>query len=155
MKVLPVKRIILRFFGALALVLLAIQLVPYGRDHHNPPVVAEPPWESPQTRELFVRACADCHSNQTRWPWYSHIAPVSWLVQRDVEEGRSKLNLSLWGSVKQELDDIPEVIREGSMPPRIYLPTHPEARLSTSEKEALIQGLVLSLGIHEEEEEHD
>ncbi len=128
------KRIILWFFGALALVLLAIQLVPYGRDHLNPPVVAEPPWDSPQTRELFVRACADCHSNQTRWPWYSHIAPVSWLVQRDVEEGRSKLNLSLWGSAKQELDDIPEVIREGSMPPRIYLPTHPEARLSPSEK---------------------
>ncbi len=151
------KRIILWFFGALALVLLAIQLVPYGRDHYNPPVVAEPPWDSPQTRELFVRACADCHSNQTRWPWYSHIAPVSWLVQRDVEEGRSKLNLSLWGSAKQELDDIPEVIREGSMPPRIYLPTHPEARLSDSEKEALIQGLVLSLGIHEEGEgeEHD
>lgn len=94
-------RIILWFFGALALVLLAIQLVPYGRDHHNPPAVAEPPWDSPQTRELFVKACADCDSNQTRWPWYSHIAPVSWLVQRDVEEGRSKLNLSLWGSAKQ------------------------------------------------------
>ncbi|GIW35300.1 heme-binding domain-containing protein [Meiothermus sp.] len=151
------KRIILWFFGALALVLLAIQLVPYGRDHRNPPIVAEPPWNSPQTRELFVRACADCHSNQTRWPWYSHIAPVSWLVQRDVEEGRSKLNLSLWGSDKQELDDIPEVIREGSMPPRVYLLTHPEARLSLSEKEALIQGLVLSLGINalEENEEHD
>ncbi|MCX7782465.1 MAG: heme-binding domain-containing protein, partial [Meiothermus sp.] len=91
------KRVILWSIGALALVLLAIQLVPYGRDHQNPPVVAEPPWDSPQTRALFVRACADCHSNQTRWPWYSHIAPVSWLVQRDVEEGRSKLNLSLWG----------------------------------------------------------
>lgn len=151
------KRIILWFFGGLALVLLAMQMVPYGRDHHNPSVVAEPLWNSPQTRELFVRACADCHSNQTRWPWYSHIAPVSWLVQHDVEEGRSKLNLSLWGSAKQELDDIPEVIREGSMPPRIYLPTHPQARLSASEKEALIQGLVLSLGINEEGEgkEHD
>ncbi|MCS7067598.1 MAG: heme-binding domain-containing protein [Meiothermus sp.] len=144
------KRLILWSFGALALVLLAMQLVPYGRNHQNPPVVAEPPWDSPQTRALFVRACADCHSNQTRWPWYSHLAPISWQVQRDVEEGRSKLNLSLWGRAKQELDDIPEVIREGSMPPRIYLPTHPEARLSDAEQEGLIRGLVLSLGITEE-----
>lgn len=70
--------------GTLLVLLLAIQLVPYGRDHTNPPVVAEPAWDSPATRALFVRACADCHSNQTVWPWYSHVAPVAWLVAHDV-----------------------------------------------------------------------
>ena len=64
-------------------VLLIIQFVPYGRDHTNPPVIAEPAWDSPQTRALFFRACADCHSNETKWPWYSTIAPASWLITRD------------------------------------------------------------------------
>jgi hypothetical protein len=59
----------------------------YGRDHSNPPVRIEPRWDRARTRELAVRACFDCHSNQTRWPWYSHVAPISWLVQHDVEEG--------------------------------------------------------------------
>ena len=61
---------------------LLIQLVPFGRDHTNPPVVQEPKWDSPATRELAKRACFDCHSNETVWPWYSNIAPVSWLVAR-------------------------------------------------------------------------
>ena len=74
------------------LFLLAIQLIPYGRAHANPPVLAEPAWDSPATRDLAVRACFDCHSNETVWPWYSNIAPVSWLVQRDVDGGRNKAN---------------------------------------------------------------
>ena len=73
-------------------VLLIIQFVPYGRDHTNPPVIAEPAWDSPQTRALFFRACADCHSNETTWPWYSTIAPASWLITRDVMEGRATFN---------------------------------------------------------------
>ena len=69
-----------------------IQLVPYGRNHQNPPVVQEPTWADADTRVIAQRACFDCHSNETMWPWYTNIAPFSWLVQRDVEEGRSKLN---------------------------------------------------------------
>jgi hypothetical protein len=65
-------------------VAVLIQLVPFGRDHTNPVVTAEPRWDSPVTRELADRACFDCHSNETEWPWYAGVAPVSWLVYRDV-----------------------------------------------------------------------
>ena len=75
---------------------VAIQLVPYGRDHDNPPVLADAPWDSARTRELAVRACFDCHSNETHWPWYSNIAPISWLTQNNVKEGRDELNFSEW-----------------------------------------------------------
>lgn len=132
--------------GALLVLLLAMQLVPYGRDHTNPPVVAEPTWDSPETRALFVRACADCHSNQTVWPWYSNIAPVSWLVAHDVEEGRAKFNVSMWGQQRNEGDEAAETVREGEMPLKIYLPTHPEARLTPAERERLIAGLAATFG---------
>lgn len=65
------------------------KFVPYGHDHTNPPVTAEPSWDSPRTRELFFTACKDCHSNESHWPWYASVAPASWLVYRDVAEGRS------------------------------------------------------------------
>ena len=64
-----------------------IQLLPFGHDHTNPPVRKEPEWDAPETRELAARACFDCHSNQTVWPWYSNVAPVSWLVWSDVVAG--------------------------------------------------------------------
>lgn len=130
--------------GLLALFIL-IQLVPYGRDHENPPVTAEPQWDSPQTRELAQRACFDCHSNQTQWPWYSNVAPVSWLVQHDVDEGREKLNLSEWDKPQREGHEAVEVIEEGEMPMAIYLPLHPEAKLSPEETQQLIKGLQVSV----------
>ena len=118
-----------------------IQLVPYGRDHVNPPVAGEPGWDRPRTRELFLRACKDCHSNQTQWPWYSSVAPASWLVQRDVEEGRSHFNVSEWGREKNHGDEAAEMVREGEMPPWFYLPAHPDARLSERERDELVAGL--------------
>jgi len=138
-------------------IFLLLQLVPYGRNHTNPTVVAEPTWDSPETRVLAVRACFDCHSNESVWPWYSNIAPVSWLVQRDVDEGREKLNFSEWRAYVEneegedeekeyEWDDIEEVIRSGEMPLPIYLIQHPEAKLSATEKEQLIEGLLVSTG---------
>lgn len=122
---------------------LLIQLVPYGRHHDNPPVVREPNWDSTQTRDLAQRACFDCHSNETVWPWYSNVAPVSWLVQHDVEEGRQTVNFSTWGrgGEGEESGELVEVIAEGEMPPSYYLITHPEARLTSAEKQALMQGL--------------
>jgi mono/diheme cytochrome c family protein len=134
-------------WGLVALIgtLLVIQLVPYGRDHTNPPVVAEPAWDSAHTRELAVRACFDCHSNETVWPWYSNVAPMSWLVQRDVDEGRETLNFSEWDR-PQEAEEAAETVREGSMPPSQYLLTHPEARLSDAELSALAAGLAATLG---------
>ncbi|MGD2079089.1 MAG: heme-binding domain-containing protein [Chloroflexota bacterium] len=138
-----VKRVVLIGLAVIVGGFLLIQLVPYGRDHSNPPVVSEPNWDSAQTRELAQRACFDCHSNETVWPWYSNIAPVSWLVQRDTEEGRRILNFSTWGNGGEGREpwEAVEVVQEGEMPPATFLITHPEARLTTAEKQALVQGL--------------
>lgn len=130
--------------GSLGL-LIVIQLVPYGRDHSNPAVVAEPAWDSPQTRELAVRACFDCHSNETIWPWYSNVAPVSWLTQRHVDEGREELNFSEW-QLEQEGEEAAETVRERSMPTRDYLLTHPDARLTDTERADLASGLAIMFG---------
>lgn len=127
--------------------LIAIQIIPYGRDHRNPPVTGEPAWDSPKTRELFFRACKDCHSNETTWPWYSNIAPASWLAQIDVTIGRKKFNVSEWGREgKNEGDEAAEEVRSGKMPPWFYLPAHPEAKLSDSDKGELIRGLAATFG---------
>ncbi|MEX0797496.1 MAG: heme-binding domain-containing protein [Acidimicrobiia bacterium] len=128
---------------------LAAQVVPYGRDHTNPPVVAEPQWGSSQTRDLAVRACFDCHSNETEWPWYTNIAPVSWLIQSDVDEGREGLNFSEWDR-EQEGEEAAETVREGSMPPNPYLLTHPTARLTEAELAEFIDGLLEMFGDGEE-----
>jgi mono/diheme cytochrome c family protein len=132
-----------------------VQLVPYGRAHTNPPVLAEPAWDSPETRELFFQRCRDCHSNETSWPWYSVIAPVSWLVQYDVDEGRSHFNVSQWGQGKQEGDEAAEEVREGEMPPWFYTPLHPDADLSEAELGLLVAGLEKTFGTGEEGEEND
>lgn len=135
--------LVVGLIAAAVLVFGLIQLIPYGRNHTNPPVVAEPQWDSPQTRALAQRACFDCHSNETVWPWYSNIAPVSWLVQHDTEEGRSKVNFSEWGSARIDVREISEAI-QGEMPPFIYTLQHPTARLSQAEKQQLIDGLTAS-----------
>ena len=126
--------------AALAL-LIVIQFIPYGRNKQNPPVVQEPAWPDAESRAVAQRACYDCHSNETVWYWYTKVAPVSWLVQRDVEEGRSKLNFSEWGRGEQEMDEIGEVIQAGAMPPFQYTLIHPNARLSAGDQEILLQGL--------------
>ena len=131
------KKVLLGLVAALAVV----QLVPYGRNHANPPVATEPTWDKPGTRALAKRACFDCHSNETTWPGYSNIAPVSWLVQHDVDEGREHLNFSDWARPQRHAKDMVEEVREGEMPPSIYLPLHPEAKLSDAEKQALMAGL--------------
>lgn len=131
---------------ALVLLLLLAQAIPYGHQHTNPSVRAEPVWNSSQTRELAIHACYGCHSNQTSWPWYSNVAPVSWLVQSDVEGGRQKLNFSEWNDPQPWKGQAAQTVRDGNMPPWYYLPLHPESRLSPSERQALIQGLAATLG---------
>jgi len=134
--------------GLTALIALGIiiQLVPYGREHDNPDIRNEPNWDQARTRELFFRACKDCHSNQTEWPAYSFVAPMSWLVQRDVEEGRSHFNISEWGRDKNHGDDAAKMVRESEMPPWFYLPAHSEARLSDAEREEFVAGLIATFG---------
>lgn len=136
----------LGLFSLIAVAFLAIQVVPYGRDHTNPPVRQEPAWANSRTRELAVRACYDCHSNETKWPWYSNVAPISWLVQRDVDEGRDELNFSRWDQPQREADDAAETVIDGEMPPWFYVVPHPEANLSREENELLIQGLRATFG---------
>lgn len=132
--------------GVLVAVLVAIQLVPYGHDHTNPPVTQEPAWDSPRTRELAQRACFDCHSNETVYPVYASVAPFSWLVVDHVEEGRGKLNFSMFDRPQEEADEAGEVVGEGEMPPLYYTLLHPEARLTDAERQQLADGLVATLG---------
>ncbi len=132
--------------------LLVVQVVPYGRDRSNPEIIREPAWDRPRTRELFFRACKDCHSNETEWPWYSLVAPSSWLVQWDVEEGRSHFNVSEWGEKENHGDKAGELVRDGEMPPWFYLPLHPGARLSDDDRADVISGLVATFG---EEDSHE
>jgi hypothetical protein len=135
------KKFLKRAALVVAVLFVLIQLVPYGRSHANPPVKKEPAWDSSQTRALAVRACFDCHSNESNWPWYSHIAPFSWLVQYDVDEGREHLNFSEWDKRQEHADDAAEELEEGEMPPWFYLPLHPEAQLSDLETAQLLAGL--------------
>jgi len=140
-----------RFYGLVALAtLVIIQLVPYGRDHENPPVKNEPAWDTPQTRTLFFKACRDCHSRETAWPWYASIAPASWLTYYDVQEGREHFDVSRWGEGKQHGDEAAEMVRTGEMPPWFYLPAHPDARLTEADRLALIRGLIATFGDEKE-----
>jgi hypothetical protein len=140
-----VKKIILIVVVAGIVVFGLIQLVPYGRNHTNPPVVQEIQWDLPETRALAQRACFDCHSNETVWPWYSSIAPSSWLLAMDVAEGRDHMNFSEWGSRPQSADEIARELERRSMPPGRYLALHPEARLSDAEIAQLVAGLRKSI----------
>jgi hypothetical protein len=107
--------------------------------HTNPAVGTEPAWPSAQARQLAVRACFDCHSNQTTWPWYANVAPMSWLIQRDVDAGRARLNFSQWTQLHKS--GVAEPVQEGSMPPWYYTLLHPSARLSPTETQTLVQAL--------------
>ena len=134
---------------------VALQLVPYGRAHENPQVIQEPAWDTPKTRALAKRACFDCHSNETRWPWYSHVAPVSWLVQNHVEEGREHLNFSRFDQKQKHAHDAAEEVEEGEMPMAGYVLMHAEAKLTDAERSALIAGLKASLGGETEDADGD
>jgi hypothetical protein len=147
-------KIVLIIIGVLVGFFLVIQLIPVQRT--NPPAVTQVKWDSPTTQVLFERACADCHSNQTVWPWYSKIAPVSWLVAHDVNEGRQRWNISdptgsqntsRFGFERERggARDIAEAIQRGQMPMPIYLMMHPTANLTPAEKQALITGLQTTL----------
>ena len=139
------KKTILWVIIGIVVLGLLIQFIPLPGRGNNPPVTSEPPWDSPATRALVKRACFDCHSNETVWPWYSYVAPVSWLVYNDTMEGRSRLNFSEWNTGQRVSDEIGRVISEGEMPPAIYLPMHPNAQLTAAEKQQLITGLANSL----------
>ena len=129
------KKIIL----GLAAVIVLIQFIPVERS--NPAVEGEIV-APPEVMAVLARACYDCHSNHTEWPWYAYVAPVSWLLARDVSEGRHELNFSTWGAYgakqkRKKLKETAEEVAEGEMPPWYYALVHAEARLSPGEHEAL------------------
>jgi hypothetical protein len=134
------RRHVVRSTGLAAVLLLAIQFVPVKRT--NPPVTAEV--IAPADVKAILRlACFNCHSNETRWPWYSHVAPISWWVVDHVGEGRQDLNFSQWPVLDLEaqgdaLRDIVQQIEQDKMPLKSYRLGHPEARLDARQKGVLL-----------------
>ena len=120
---------------------VAIQLVPYGWRHPNPPVTSDAPWPDAASERIARESCYSCHSNETDWPAYSYIAPMSWLVRNDVERGRDELNFSRWDRDDGEADDAVEAILDGTMPPGRYTAVHRGATLTDEEAERLVAAL--------------
>ena len=120
-----------------------IQLIPVDRT--NPPASLEPKWSTPEARALVKEHCFQCHSNETEFPWYSYVAPASWLIKWDVVNGRNKFNFSEWDKNPGELDEMVSEIQRGSMPPLQYTIFHPTSKLDAQQKQALIDALTASL----------
>ncbi|MFO7445186.1 MAG: heme-binding domain-containing protein [Ignavibacteriaceae bacterium] len=130
------------FLIVIIVLLIGIQFIPVDRS--NPPVIYNVKWDSQQTQEFAQRACYDCHSNETNWPWYSYTAPASWFLASHVSEGREHMNFSTG-----KLDDAGEAAEEvelGKMPLKSYLLLHGEADLTEEEKKAFIAGLKKTFG---------
>lgn len=126
--------------GGLGLLLLA-QLVPYGRSHAQPRATRPVAFPSPRAHQLFVQACGDCHSDRTRWPWYSNVAPMSWLVQKDVDDGRGILNVSEWDKPQPDIGEVVDQIQGGGMPPLQYKLIHGGSDLSKADRAFLARAL--------------
>jgi hypothetical protein len=124
---------------AVPLLFATIQVVTYDRT--NPKVTADINVAT-DVKAVLKRGCYDCHSNETAWPWYTHVAPISWLVHRDVTQGRTALNFSEWESLPADRQaklrkESGEEIAEGEMPPALYAPLHPHALLTPADKDLL------------------
>ena len=118
-----------------------IQLVPYGWRHPNPPVTQDAPWPDADSERIARASCYDCHSNETDWPGYAYVAPMSWLVRSDVESGRDELNFSEWDRDDGDADKAIEEVLDGWMPPDRYTMLHRDARLTDAEAGRLVAGL--------------
>jgi len=128
-----------RILLALLAIVILIQFIPVSKT--NPPVTGDLVATEP-AKGIFRRACYDCHSNETVWPWYSHVAPVSWLLSSDVTGGRKKMNFSEWQQMSPEKrqerhHDIWKEVGGGDMPPWFYIPLHPPSKLSAADKTAI------------------
>jgi len=136
------KTVLFIVIGGLVLFGL-IQLIPIDRS--NPAITREPNWSSPEARALVKEHCFQCHSNETEWPWYSYVAPASWLIKFDVVAGRNKFNYSEWDKNPGNLSEMTENIQRGSMPPMQYTIFHPNSNLNAQQKQALIDALTTTL----------
>ncbi len=139
------RRVARTVFLVLLVAFIGIQFVPVNRT--NPPFDAAQTVEHlatvpPDVKAIFDRSCKDCHSNETRWPAYGYVAPMSLLLVRDVEEGREHLNLSEWGgydtdSQRDVLVEICRQVRQGNMPLKRYTLIHSSAKLTATDVETL------------------
>jgi hypothetical protein len=144
------RNIILIIIGVGIIGFIIFQVIPAGSINAdfaapgNPPVTYTIQWDSPQTEQLARSTCFDCHSNETRYPWYSNIAPMSWLVNHDINEARRKMNFSTGSHLFS--DEMEKQIESGAMPKPLYLPLHPEANLTDAQKKQLVDGLIATFG---------
>ncbi len=146
MKFWKTLRLLIISSSGLVLVFVALQTLPVWEfapmmDPRNPPVRYEIQWAPPETAHIMETVCYTCHSNETEYPLYMRIAPLSWIAARNVNEGRARLNFS-----EQPLDTINmnlliAMIQADVMPPPAYRLTHPEANLTPEQKQRLIEGI--------------
>ena len=134
------KRWLTRAGVILVLALITIQFVPIEQTN---PLVESDVAVPAELKVVLRRSCYDCHSNETRWPWYARVAPVSWLIANDVKEGRREVNFSVWnqfaGSRRaRKFKEIVEQVEGNKMPQWYYVLVHPEAKLSAGDKEMII-----------------
>jgi hypothetical protein len=147
--------------GGLALVFLGIQFVPNelpAVETNNSGDIIQSGLVSQVVAALLKKSCYDCHSNESVYPWYSHIAPSSWLVAKDIREGREELNFSEWDNYDMMkklglLDDISIAVSEGEMPLGIYLLMHSSAKLDEAQRQLIIDWAENAMDIVAEEEE--
>lgn len=135
-------KLFLKILLGVIAVFIIIQFLPV--DTENPQVITEPDWDTPKTKELVRRLCFDCHSNETTWPWYSKIAPVSWIIASHVEDGRKELNFS--EDKEFDVKEIIEEFSEGKMPLRMYKDFHPETSITNEDSLLFVEGLIKTLG---------
>jgi len=136
-----VKTWIKRILLTLAVLLVVAQVI--RPRFTNPPVDPARELRAPQpVMSIMQRSCNDCHSSRTVWPWYAQIAPVSWLLAKDVRDGRKELNVSEWNTftprrTARKLQEICEQVEQHEMPLKLYLPLHPDAQLSDDDRRTL------------------
>lgn len=137
------------------LVLVVLIVIAFIGMQFKRPALVNPPVDESQTifatgnvppdvKAIIDRSCNDCHTHTVRWPWYSKVAPMSWLVAEDVEEGRKELNFSMWATYKprrqdHKLEEICEQVKDGEMPLKNYLYLHRDAKLTDADRQRLCE----------------
>ena len=132
---------------AILVPVVVIQFVPVNRNnpHVDPAQTIYATLPVPgDVRAIFERSCSNCHSNETSWPWYSYVAPISWVVAHDVHQARKVMNLSEWRGYSatkktDKLEEICEQLTNGDMPDRKYVLIHKQARPTAKEKDVVCQ----------------
>ena len=129
-------RIVNIIFIFVLLVLLGIQFIPVKKTN---PIITQDIQAPAEVKNILRNSCYNCHSNETKWPWYSNFAPISWMIINDVDDARNKMNFSTWNKIsfekKEELKkDLWDEVRQEDMPPTLYTYVHPESKLDILQK---------------------